>query len=230
MELRGQRAIICAGSLCFLALVVTVVLTGCGSTTDKARVMNASPGESAITATIGGTSVASSLDYGTASGYVSVSSGSVTLSVEQSSTSNSILNEKISLTSNDTYTILIANYSTGVAAVTLTDNNSAPSSGQFNLRIVQASPSLGAADVYVVSPGTSLSSVGASVTDLSFESASTYLPLSAGTYEIYFTPTGQKTASIDSGALSFSSGQVRTIVGLNGSNGGYTTAVLDDLN
>jgi hypothetical protein len=225
MKQRQQFVVICVGLLCLAA-----GLAGCGSSTAKARIVNASPGEGAITATIGGTSVASSLDYGTGSSYATVSSGSVSLKVEQSSTSNSVLDETVSLTSNSTYTILLANYSTSVTAVTLTDNNSSPSSGQFNLRIVQASPSLGAADVYVVSPGTSLSSTAASVTDLSFESASTYLPLAAGTYEIYFTPTGQKTASIDSGAISFSSGEVRTVVGLNGSNGGFTTAVLDDLN
>jgi hypothetical protein len=226
MKLRQQRAVVGVGLLCLIA----AVFAGCGSSTAKARIVNASPGEGAITATIGGTSVASSLDYGTGSSYATVSSGSVSLNVEQSSTSNSVLDETISLTSKGTYTILLANYSTSVTAVTLTDNNSSPSSGQFNLRIVQASPSLGAADVYVVSPGTSLSSTAASVTDLSFESASTYLPLTAGTYEIYFTPSGQKTASIDSGAISFSSGEVRTVVGLNGSNGGFTTAVLDDLN
>jgi Domain of unknown function (DUF4397) len=225
MKQRQQFVVICVGLLCLAA-----GLAGCGSSTAKARIVNASPGEGAITATIGGTSVASSLDYGTGSSYATVSSGSVSLKVEQSSTSNSVLDETVSLTSKSTYTILLANYSTSVTAVTLTDNNSSPSSGQFNLRIVQASPSLGAADVYVVSPGTSLSSTAASVTDLSFESASTYLPLAAGTYEIYFTPTGQKTASIDSGAISFSSGEVRTVVGLNGSNGGFTTAVLDDLN
>jgi hypothetical protein len=225
MKQRQQLAVVCVGLLCLIA----AGLAGCGSSSAKARIVNASPGEDAITATIGGTSVASSLDYGTGSSYATVSSGSVTLNVEQSSTSNSVLNESINLTSKDTYTILLANYSTSETAVTLTDNNSSPSSGQFNLRLVQASPSLGAADVYVVSPGTSLSSTSASVTDLSFESASTYLPLSAGTYEIYFTPTGQKTASIDSGAISFSSGEVRTVVGLNGSNGGFTTAVLDDL-
>jgi Domain of unknown function (DUF4397) len=226
MKQRQQLAVVCVGLLCLIA----AGLAGCGSSSAKARIVNASPGEGAITATIGGTSVASSLDYGTGSSYATVGSGSVSLKVEQSSTSNSVLDETINLTSKSTYTIMFANYSTSVTAVTLTDNNSSPSSGQFNLRLVQASPSLGAADVYVVSPGTSLSSTSASVTDLSFESASTYLPLSAGTYEIYFTPTGQKTASIDSGAISFSSGEVRTVVGLNGSNGGFTTAVLDDLN
>ena len=226
MKQRQQLAVVSVGLLCLIA----AGLAGCGSSSAKARIVNASPGEGAITATIGGTSVASSLDYGTGSSYATVSAGSVSLNVEQSSTSNSVLDETVSLTSKSTYTILLANYSTSVTAVTLTDNNSSPSSGQFNLRLVQASPGLGAADVYVVSPGTSLSSTAASVTDLNFESASTYLPLAAGTYEIYFTPTGQKTASIDSGAISFSSGEVRTVVGLNGSNGGFTTTVLDDLN
>src|ERR1019366_362406 len=226
MKQRQQLAVVSVGLLCLIA----AGLAGCGSSSAKARIVNASPGEGAITATIGGTSVASSLDYGTGSSYATVSAGSVSLNVEQSSTSNSVLDEAVSLTSKSTYTILLANYSTSVTAVTLTDNNSSPSSGQFNLRLVQASPGLGAADVYVVSPGTSLSSTAARVTDLNFESASTYLPLAAGTYEIYFTPTGQKTASIDSGAISFSSGEVRTVVGLNGSNGGFTTTVLDDLN
>src|ERR1039458_2824762 len=198
MKQRQQLAVVCVGLLCLIA----AGLAGCGSSSAKARIVNASPGEGAITATIGGTSVASSLDYGTGSSYATVSAGSVSLNVEQSSTSNSVLDETVTLTSKSTYTILLANYSTSVTAVTLTDNNSSPSSGQFNLRLVQASPGLGAADVYVVA---------------------------AGTYEICFTPTGQKTASIDSGAISFSSGEVRTVVGLNGSNGGFTTTVLDEL-
>ncbi len=226
MKSPQQLAVVCVGSLCLIA----AALSGCGSSTAKARIVNASPGEGAITATIGGTSVASSLDYGTGSSYATVSSGSVTLNVEQSSTSNSVLDQTISLTSKDTYTILVANYSTALAAVTLTDNNSSPSSGDVNIRIVQASPGLGTADVYIVTPGTSLSNASADVTSLSFESASVYVPKAAGSYEIYFTPAGQKTAYIDSGAISFSSGEVRTVVGLNGSNGGYTTAVLDDLN
>ena len=226
MKLPQQRVVVCVGLLCLLA----TVLSGCGSSTAKARIVNASPGEGAITATIAGTSVASNLDYGTASSYATVKSGSVTLDVEQSSTSNSVLDQAINLTSNDTYTILVANYSTALAVVTLTDNNSSPSSGDVNIRVVQASPSLGTADVYIVTPGTSLSNASAAATSLSFESASVYVPEPAGTYEIYFTPTGQKTAYIDSGPISFSSGEVRTVVGLNGSNGGYTTAVLDDLN
>ena len=210
-----------------LALAVS---SGCGSSTARVRIMNASPGEGAITATIGNSSIATSLDYGTASSYATVTSGSVALNVQQASSSNTVLDTTLSLGSNNTYTILVANYSTDVSAVTLSDNNSSPASDQFNLRIVQASPGLQAADIYVVSPGTILSSASPTVSDLSFGSASSYLPLAAGTYEVYFTATGQKQAYVDSGPISFSAGEVRTIVALNGSAGGYTAAVLSDLN
>lgn len=226
MKPSWQLTLMGVGLLC----VATGATTGCGSSTAKVRVMNASPGQGSITATVGGTSVATDLAYATASGYTSVSSGSATLKVEQSSTSNSIIDQSISLTSKDDYTILVANYSTSVAVVTLTDNNSSPSSGDCNLRIVQAAPGLQTADVYVVAPGTSLSSVSPNVSSLSFESASSYLPLTAGTYEVYFTATGQKVAYIDSGPLSLSTGQVRTLVGLDGSAGGYTSALLSDVN
>jgi hypothetical protein len=210
--------------------VATLAATGCGSSTASVRVLNASPGEGSITASVGGTSVASNLAYATASGYASVTSGSETLEVSPSSSSTSIVNESISLESSTSYTVMIANYSTSVASVVLTDNNSAPASGDMNLRIIQAAPSLPTADVYVVAPGTSLASVSPTMSSLSFESASSYLPLTAGSYEIYFTPPGQKTSYIDSGPLTFSAGQVRSLVGLDGSAGGYTSAVLSDLN
>ena len=68
------------------------------------------------------------------------------------------------------------------------------------------------------------------VSAITFESASSYIPLAPGNYEIYFTPTGQTIVLIDSGKVSFAAGQVRTVVGLNGPVSGYTTAVLADLN
>jgi hypothetical protein len=47
---------------------------------------------------------------------------------------------------------------------------------------------------------------------------------------VYFTQPGQKSAMIDSGPLTFTSQQIRTVVGLDGQSGGFETAVLSDLN
>jgi len=51
-----------------------------------------------------------------------------------------------------------------------------------------------------------------------------------GKKEVIFTQAGTKVGTIDSNSLSFSAGQIRSVVGLDGQNGGYTTAVLSDLN
>jgi hypothetical protein len=54
--------------------------------------------------------------------------------------------------------------------------------------------------------------------------------LPAGSYQVEFAQAGSKNVLINSNALSFSAGQIRTIVALDNPSGGYTTAVLADLN
>jgi len=150
--------------------------------------------------------------------------------VEAAGTTSLLINASITLSSNTSYTVLAGNYSSAINATILSDDNTTPASGNVSVRLVNASPTLGTADVYVLAPGSSLSSATPVVTSLNFESASSYQSLSAGNYEVYFTQPGQKSAVIDSGPLTLSSQQIRTVVGLDGQSGGYETAVLSDLN
>jgi Domain of unknown function (DUF4397) len=173
---------------------------------------------------------ASNVLYGTASAYAQILPGSPILTVAAQGASTGLLSQTLSLQSGTSYTVMVSGYSSSVAAILLTDNNTPPSAGNMNLRIINAAPSLGTADVYVVAPGTNLRTVSPTVSAINFESASSYIPLAAGNYEIYFTRTGQTVVLIDSGKVSFAAGQVRTVVGLNGAVSGYTTTVLSDLN
>ncbi|HXW91642.1 MAG TPA: DUF4397 domain-containing protein [Terriglobales bacterium] len=218
----------------FLPAVIIAIVwpaLGCNSTgSAQARLLNASPGEATLNGMINSDTFATNVSYGTASNYASVTSGSGTMEVEVPGATSPLLNQTISLVSKTPYTIMVSGYPSSIGAIILTDNTTAPSSGNISLRIINASPSLGVADVYVVAPGTALDSVSPTVTALNFQSATNYLSMAAGSYEVYFTPTGQTVAVIDSGALSLSSGQVNSIVGLNGAVTGYTTAVLTDMN
>jgi hypothetical protein len=54
--------------------------------------------------------------------------------------------------------------------------------------------------------------------------------VAAGSYEVIFTQPGQKVPVISSSPTSFNAGQVRSVAGLDGQSGGFTTAVLSDLN
>jgi hypothetical protein len=219
-----------ASVISLLSMTSIVLTLACGSGNSQIRLLNASPGESALTASVGSTSIGTTVNYGTASSYITVTSGSAMLGVEAAGTTSLLINESITLNSSTYYTVLAGNYSSAINATILTDDNTTPTSGNVSIRIVNAAPSLGTADVYVLAAGSSLSIATATVSNLNFESASSYQSLSAGTYEVYFTQPGQKSAVIDSGPLTFTSQQIRTVVGLDGQSGGFETAVLSDLN
>jgi hypothetical protein len=220
--------------------VAVLLLTGavlassaCGGSGDKTqlRAMDATPQESEIDVSFDSNSLASNVAYGTASDYSSVGSGSHILEIYPPGVATPYIDETISLTSGDKYTVLSANVLSSANALLLIDDNSTPASNTAELRVVNASPALGTVDVYIVSPGTNLSTVSPTISGLAFEAVSTYQSLTAKTaYEVYFTLANQKTAQIDSGPVTYTNGEVRTMVALNGEAGGYSLAVLKDLN
>ncbi len=69
------------------------------------------------------------------------------------------LQQSISFASGSDTTVISYNFSSSIANLVLTDNNSAPASGDFKIRLINASPNLGPTDVYIVTPGTALTTV-----------------------------------------------------------------------
>jgi hypothetical protein len=218
----------CAGILC-LGIILLGVGCGGGKTT-RFRLMNAVPDESNLDVLVDSSTVASNLAYGTSTGYQSVKSGSRQVQIEPSGTTTSLLQGSVNFASGSDTTMIASNFSSSIASLVLTDDNSAPSSGNFKLRIVNAAPGLGPADVYIIAPGTDLNTVSPTLSNLAFDSAANYQTLTAGSYEVVLTLVGQKFVAINTGSLTFSAGQVRTFVSLNSQSGGFSYAVLQDLN
>jgi hypothetical protein len=217
--------VVCGVLLLFLSL-------GCGSSSRaQIRFMNAAPNTSSSQEDllINSNKVASAIAYGTASSYTTIGAGTQHVQVEPTGTTTPIVDENLTFTASSQSTIVLFSSPT-IATVVFPDNNAAPSAGNMNLRIINGSPALGAADVYVVAPGTNLSTVSPTVSGLAVQTASSYFTLTPGTYEVYFTAAGNKFALIDSGPQTWNAGQVRTVVGLDGEFGGYASTVLPDLN
>ena len=217
--------------------LVTVVVcatlafaTGCGNSNARARLVNASPDEPSIDAALNGKSFATNVAYGAASAYTSAASGSPQLTIMPGGSTTAILTQNVTVPSNGDTTIIAANFSASLAAVVLTDDNSAPTAGNIKIRIANLAPALGPADVYVVPPGTDLTTVNPQATSLGFEAASVYFSLAAGSYDVVFTLPGQKFPSIDNRSLSFTAGQIRTIAAINSQSGGLSTTMLSDVN
>ena len=217
--------------VCILGLGTIFLLAGCGSGgSTRFRLMNAVPDESSLNVLLDNASVSSNLAYGTNTGYLSEKSGSHQIVIEPSGSSTTLLQQSISFASGSDTTVISYNFSSSIANLALTDDNSAPASGDFKIRLINASPNLGPADVYIVTPGTSLSTVSPTLTNLGFGATAGYQSLTAANYEIELTSVGQKFAVVDTGTLTFTAGQVRTFVGLNNQSGGFTYAMLQDLN
>jgi hypothetical protein len=196
--------------------------TGCGSSSAHIRLLNAIPIPSSLDMLIDGKNVASSIPYGAASGYISVASGSRHLQIETTG-STPFVDETVKVSGN--VTVL----DTTSGATVLTDNNSAPASGDASIRIVNASFNIGTVDVYIVTSGTAIGTTP-TFSSLGVGSASTYDAVAAASYQIFFTQPGTQNVLLSTNTLSFASGQVRTVVALDGQTGGVTTSVLADVN
>ncbi|HEX3739154.1 MAG TPA: DUF4397 domain-containing protein [Terriglobales bacterium] len=210
-------------SIALCALSAIAFTTGCGSSSTQARLLNAMDGQTTIDMLVDNNSLASGVAFGAASSYASVGSGSHTVEIQANGAT--LFSQTASVNSGNN-TVLAAN-----SGITIfTDNKSTPSSGNIQIRTINASTSLGTTDVYVIAPGTDISTVNPTFSALAYQGASGYATLPAGSYQVEFAQAGSKNVLINSNAVSFSASQIRTIVALDNPSGGYTTAVLSDLN
>jgi hypothetical protein len=217
-----------------LVLVAGIALNlGCGSD-EKARirVVHASPDAPNVDVLVDGKSVLTDVPYGKASDYLAVKAGARQIEVRATGTSQDVINAKPDFASKKDYTILAEDFLVNITPGVLTDNNAAPDSGKVKVRVVHGSPSAGPVDIYVTAPGGDISTVSPTVSNLAFKSATDYLSVAAGSYEVFVTPTGTKTVAIDTGAINLTAGQIRTAVALDAPGGGVPLSVilLDDLN
>src|SRR5215213_9048523 len=86
----------------------------------------------------------------------------------------------------------------GGSAVTgfvTTDDNPAAAATETRVRIVNMSPTAGAVDVFITAIGVDLSNATPRVTNLAYQSASAYFPVTPGAYQIRAVPAGTAPAN-----------------------------------
>jgi hypothetical protein len=213
---------------------VVIFSTGCGgSGKTEMRVLQASPDETTgLDVLIDGNTLFSNVALDTVGSYASVSSGSRHLQVEPNGSTTPVIDETISLNGGTHYTLVTTNYAANISPVLLTDDASAPASGDFKIRVMNAGIGTGpSVDAYIVTPDTTPGSVAPTISAVTFGNASSYQSLAAGSYEIFFTLSGVPSVIyVDTGSLSFAAGQNRTIVLVPTAAGSFSYVALPDLN
>lgn len=223
-----------------LALATLSLFTaGCGSSSSKFRLVHAIADGQSVDVLIDGKTVETNVSVNSVTptgGYLSVSSGSRHIQVfSTGTTTNAYFDGTVPFNGGTSYTFLLSEVlvpTKSYVGTLLTDNNATPTSGDGELRVIHASPSGPTpVDIYVVPP-TDPPSGSPSISSLAYQSASTYLNVPAGSYDVLVTPTGNTAVDIRA-AFAPSNGQIRTFVLVDVQGGGSMASsplVLNDLN
>jgi len=242
-------------SLTLTLASVSIFATGCGSSSQsQVRVVHAIPDGPALDVDVNGTKITTAaLAFGgvqpTPPAYTKVASGNVTIQAfDTGTTTNPIFGANgvtANLSGSSQYTIVLAGFLNGtgnnaLAVLQKTDNNSAPTSGNVEFRIIHASPSASpntpfAVDVYIVPPGTDITQVNPpTIQGLVYQQASNpYTSVAAGTYSVIVTTSGSKTPLISPQDFPLpQAGMIRTLVLVDNVGGGNPPSWLElnDLN
>jgi len=223
-----------------LALLAALGLAACGDDdnsspdvnngiTARLRAVHVAPGTNSLDVLVGGTPQFTNIAYGQPTDYQEVPTGSQTLTLVATGDTTTYGSLTRTLELNQNYTLLATGLPGAVEPVLLTDTSTAPASGKIRLRLVHASPSAGAVDVYVGAQDQDIASVTPTLSNVTTGTASDYLTLDAGTYRIRLTALGGKDPLFDE-TVTVSEGAVRTIIVRDAAAGGVPlgAVVLDD--
>lgn len=211
-----------------------VLMIGCGgsgtSTTQQLRVVMVSPDAPHVDILIDGTQVATSLAYTNSTAYTAVKAGQRRVQALTVSNSTSIFDQTISVTASANETLLLSGPASRIQSVLLTDGSTttATTTGTGEVRIVNASATMGPADVYIVSAGTGLAGATPVATKLSFDQATSYESAAIGNYEVFMTSPGTTNLLLDTGALALTQSQFQTVVAVDATGGGSNYIALTD--
>lgn len=223
------------GILCLRAGVLSLLLcvvSGCGSGssgTGNLRFLQASPDAPQVNLVVDGKSVATGLNYSNATGYLTVRSGTRHVQVVPSSGGAAILDTSVTIASSGNQTLILTGPAASPHTILLSDGGTTATTGDGNVRVVNASSRMGSADVYIVAAGSSIAGVSPTVANLDFNKDTGYQLVPLPAFEVFMTAPGTKNAFVDTGSVDLSTNTNQTIVGPDSASGsGFTFTPLVD--
>ena len=230
--------------LAFAVTALALFAMSCGSAKTGYRVIDAIANYDYQTSggfdiTLNGSLVFSSVEFtnvnpGGKDAYQGVPSGGDGLAVfahGDSVTGQPIINSSLSLNGRTQYTVMLMgnNLQNPYVAQPFTDNNAVPTTGNFEIRVIDASNNLpnpvngqpGGVDIYIVGSPNLVTGPNppAPQANLAFGQASSYIAEPAGTWWLVVTNHGSHVPYINPVSYSPSALQIRTVVLLDGLNG-----------
>jgi hypothetical protein len=191
-----------------LVLAALVPAMGASAQGEQARIriVHASPDAPNVDIWVDGSVAVSNLAFNTATDYIALAPGDYDIAVTPTggTVADAVIEAKLTLAASMDYTVAAVGQVAAIAPLVLEDNNAAPASGKAHIRVVHASPDAPAVDIAVAGGPVLL-------TDLAFPTASDYLPVDAGTYDLAVRPTGTETSALDINGFVADAGTIYTV-------------------
>jgi len=219
-------------------IALCISFTSCGTDHAQVRYVHGSPDIPSLDVAVDGKTVVTDLAFGTVSptsGYLPVDAGTRRVEMRDTGTTNDEINSTISFASGKAYTLIASGLQaqSNIAVVLLTDDLSAPTSGNIKLRITNVAPSIeavlpdtiGRINIYIVAPGTDITGLSPTIPNLAYTQASLYQEIAAGPVEVIVTKITDQVPLADQ-TYNPASGQNRTLLFLDT----FALLELSDLN
>jgi len=223
----------CAGV--FALCLGMVFMVGCGggssSTTQQLRIVMASPDAPPVDILIDGTQVATALAYTNSTAYLAVKSGGRRIQVLTVSNSTSLFQQTVSLPSaGANQTLLMTGPASKMQSLLLTDGTTTTTTttGTGQVRVVNASPTMGPADVYIVTTGSSIAGTTPNASKLGFNQATSYSSQEIGNFQVFMTKPSTTNVFLNTGPLALTQSQFQTVVAIDATGGGFNFISLTD--
>jgi hypothetical protein len=219
----------------FALCLAVIGAIGCGGssssdTTQQLRIVMASPDATPVDILFDGTQIATSLAFTNSTAYLPVKSGSRHIQALTVSNSTSVFDQTISITASANETLLLTGPVAKMQSLLLIDGatNTTITPGDGKVRVVNASQTMGPADVYIVNAGTSLAGATPTSTALAFGKATDYTLEIIGDFQVVMTQPGTTNVLLNTGPLDLIQSQFKTVVVVDAVGGGFNFIVLTD--
>jgi hypothetical protein len=189
-----------------LAALVPAVAASAQGEQARIRVVHASPDAPNVDIWVNGSVAVSNLAFNDATDYIALAAGEYDIAVTPTggTAADAVIEATLTLAAGMDYTVAAVGQVAEIAPLVLEDNNAAPAAGKAHIRVVHASPDAPAVDV-AVAGGPVL------IQNLAFPTASNYLPVDAGSYDLDVRPTGTETVAIDINGFMAEAGTIYTV-------------------
>jgi hypothetical protein len=206
------------------------LVSGCDGDNDKKsslQAVHASKDAPLADITINGMKEISGVDFGQASGYLSVVSGANTVKVDVALPGGQfaevIPNTTLTLAGNEKYTVIVvgeADIASGNpvdALVVSRPETGTASSSSLDVQVVHAAAGVPDVDLYVTVPGADIATEAA-IGTLGYKMDSGVINIADGSYQIRLTLSGTKSVVFDSGSVALAANAELTIAAIPNTN------------